>query len=54
MTIRKLLQKNFKSFFQNLFKIFYGKIIVPKENEVDYIISDLHEIPKIVEELCKQ
>ncbi|MBT3835893.1 HAD family hydrolase, partial [Candidatus Woesearchaeota archaeon] len=31
-----------------------GKIIVPKENEVDYIISDLHEIPKIVSELCKQ
>ena len=30
-----------------------GKMIVPKENEVDYIISDLHEIPKIVEELCK-
>ncbi|MBT7332436.1 HAD family hydrolase [Candidatus Woesearchaeota archaeon] len=30
-----------------------GKIIIPEENEVDYIISDLHVIPKIVEELCK-
>lgn len=31
MTIRKLLQKNFKIFFQILFKILYGKIIIPKD-----------------------
>ena len=30
MSIRKILQKIFKSFFQTLFKILYGKIIVPK------------------------
>ncbi|NQV91493.1 HAD family hydrolase [Candidatus Woesearchaeota archaeon] len=30
-----------------------GKILVPKEGEVDYIISDLMEFPKIVEELSK-
>jgi len=31
MTIRKILQKNFKSFFQTLFKILYGKIIIAKD-----------------------
>ena len=31
MTIRKILQKKFKSFFQILFKILYGKIIIPND-----------------------
>ena len=30
MTIKKILQKSFKSFFQTLFKIFYGEINIPK------------------------
>ena len=30
-----------------------GKIFIPKNGEVDYIISDLIELPKIVEELSK-
>ena len=31
MTIRKLLQKKFKTIFQFVFKFLYGKIIVPKD-----------------------
>ena len=31
MTIRKILQNIFKSFFQILFKILYGKIIISKD-----------------------
>ena len=31
MTIKKILQKNFKSFFQTLFKLLYGKVIVPQD-----------------------
>ncbi len=31
MTIRKILQNKFKNFFQILFEILYGKIIIPKD-----------------------
>ena len=45
MTIKKLLQKNFKSFFQTLFKILYGKIIVPKDlNDINLKKINVSEI----------